>query len=235
MNSHRAENATMTKNLYELLKISQFPPVMQAAEDGLLCFGGELAPEVLMDAYIHGIFPWPHEGYPMLWFFPLERGVLEFSELHVSKSLEKLKRKNLYEFKVNTSFDQVIEHCSRVPRKEQKGTWITPEIFSAYKKMFELGFILSVECFRDGKLVGGLYGVFIAGVFSGESMFGLEDNVSKLCVFEIVRVLKEKGLQWMDIQMVTPVMEGLGGKYVSRENYLERLERSHKIYFKENL
>jgi leucyl/phenylalanyl-tRNA--protein transferase len=241
MNSNVAGSVTIVlaekwmnkKDLAKFFKISQFPPVTQAQDDGLLCFGGELEPEVLMDAYIHGVFPWPHEGYPLLWFFPFERGILEFSDLHVGKSLQKLARKNLYEFKLNTSFEKVIETCAKVPRKDQKGTWITPEMLNAYTKMFELGFILCVECYRKdtGSLVGGLYGVFIAGVFSGESMFGLEDNVSKLCVLEMARILKEKGLKWMDIQMVTPVMETLGGKYISRDEYLQKLKMSHKMYF----
>jgi len=220
------------QELMRFLKLSQFPPVEKADQDGLLCFGGELEPKIMIDAYIHGIFPWPHEGYPLLWFFPYERGVLDFKDLHVSKTLQKLIRKDLYEFRFNTCFDQVIEHCSRVPRKGQKGTWITPKMKSAYLKLFEMNLVLSVECFRkdSGKLVGGLYGVLLANVMSGESMFGLEDNVSKLCVIETVRLLKERGLDWMDIQMVTPVMESLGGKLVSRSEYIERLKRAHKTY-----
>lgn len=224
------KSVTMTE-LKRFLRKSQFPNVMSANQDGVLCFGGELSTNLLIDAYLHGIFPWPHEGYPLLWFFPYERGVLDFSELHVPRSLQKLQKKNLYDFRVNTSFEKVIEQCSRVPRKGQKGTWITPEMKKAYLKMYSLGYVLSVECFFDQKLVGGLYGIFIAGVFGGESMFGHEDNVSKLCVLETIRILKEKGLSWMDIQMVTPVMESLGGKYISRDKYIERLTMSQKEFF----
>lgn len=223
------------KDLHKYLQISNFPNPLAAPEDGVLCFGGDLEVDLLLDAYIHGIFPWPHEGYPLLWFSPLERGVLDFHELHIPHSLKKLIRKGHYYFKMNTQFPNVIEYCSRVPRKNQSGTWITEEMKEAYKKLYDEGHILCIECYKkdskgEEKLVGGLYGVLVAGVFSGESMFGLEDNVSKLCVLETVDRLKGLGMEWMDIQMVTPVLETLGGKYISREEYQERLKEAHRIF-----
>jgi leucyl/phenylalanyl-tRNA--protein transferase len=222
--------------LKKLTQISNFPDPKTADEDGILCFGGEFEVDILLDAYFHGIFPWPHEGYPLLWFFPLSRGVLFFKDIHISQSLKKLIKKNLYTFKVNTNFSEVINQCALVPRKDQKGTWITEEMKVAYKELFDMGHILCVECYRTDskgteKLVGGLYGVWIAGVFSGESMFGLEDNVSKLCVIEMTKELTNKGLNWMDIQMVTPVLESLGGSYVSRDEYLKMLKNSQKLFF----
>ncbi len=210
---------------------------MTAADDGILCFGGEFEKDLLLDAYIHGIFPWPHEGYPLLWFFPKERGVLDFKDLHIPQSLAKLIKKDLYTFKMNTRFDEVIEQCSLVPRKNQNGTWITDEMQLAYKELYDEGHILCIECYKKNSkdeetLVGGLYGVLVAGVFSGESMFGLESNVSKLCVIEVTKRLQGIGLEWMDIQMVTPVLESLGGKYISREEYKQRLDAVHKIFIK---
>ena len=106
----------------------------------------------------------------------------------------------------------------------------------AYKELYDQGHILCIECYRlnskgEERLVGGLYGVLVAGVFSGESMFGLESNVSKLCVIEAIKTLHGIGLEWMDIQMVTPVLESLGGKYISREEYKMRLEQVHKVFF----
>jgi leucyl/phenylalanyl-tRNA--protein transferase len=224
-------------NFKHLSLVSNFPDPMTADEDGILCFGGEFEVEILLDAYFHGIFPWPHEGYPLLWFFPLERGVLFFKDLHISQSLKKLIKKNLYTFKTNTRFMDVIEQCALVPRKNQKGTWITEEMKTSYKELFDLGHILCVECYKkdslgEEKLVGGLYGVWLAGVFSGESMFGLEDNVSKLCVIEMIKHLGQKGLEWMDIQMVTPVLGSLGGKYLSRSEYLKLLKASHKLFLR---
>lgn len=213
-----------------LSKKSQFPSPSQSDPDGLLCFGGELFPEILLDAYFHGIFPWPHEGLPLLWFSPKERGVIFFEDLHISKSLAKFQKKSHYTFTINQAFKEVVAGCSTVPRKGQKGTWITDEMKEAYLELFSLGYCLSVECWKNDKLVGGLYGVDVCGVFSGESMFGLEDNVSKLCFIEMVQYLKSKQRLWMDIQMVTPVTESLGGKYVSQDDYLKLLDQSHKLY-----
>lgn len=217
-------------DLRKYFQVTSFPDPLSAPDDGILCFGGDFEMDLLLDAYIHGIFPWPHEGYPLLWFSPLERGILEFQDLHIPQSLQKLIKKNLYTFKMNTNFPQVIEMCSRVPRKNQKGTWITDEMKDAYKKLYDEGHILCIECYKGEKLVGGLYGVLVAGVFSGESMFGLESNVSKLCVIEIVKRLQGIGMEWMDIQMVTPVLESLGGKYISRQEYQERLKKIHKLF-----
>ncbi len=213
---------------------SQFPHPREADEDGLLCFGGELFPEILLDSYFHGIFPWPHEGLPLLWFSPRERGVLFFENLHIPKSLQKYQKKTHYTYTFNKAFPEVMAGCSKVPRKGQKGTWITPPLKQAYIEMHSLGFARSVECWKDGKLVGGLYGVDVGGVFSGESMFGLESNVSKLCFIEMVQKLKEEQRTWMDIQMVTPVTESLGGVYISQDKYLSLLDKSHKQYFKES-
>jgi leucyl/phenylalanyl-tRNA--protein transferase len=222
-------------DIRKYFQLTSFPEVMTATDDGVLCFGGEFERDLLLDAYIHGIFPWPHEGYPLLWFFPKERGVLDFKELHVPQSLQKLIRKNIYSFKMNTKFEDVINYCSKVPRKGQKGTWITDEMMRAYKDLYDHGHILCIECYKsdskgEEKIVGGLYGVLVAGVFSGESMFGLESNVSKLCVIETIKRLQGIGLEWMDIQMVTPVLESLGGKYISREEYKKRLDNIHEIF-----
>lgn len=225
----------MRHDLRKYFQVTSFPDPMTASDDGVLCFGGDFETEILLDAYIHGIFPWPHEGYPLLWFFPKERGVLEFKDLHIPQSLAKLMRKRNYTFKMNTRFEDVMDQCAQVPRKGQKGTWITEEMKEAYKELFNLGHILCIECYKkdskgDETLVGGLYGILVAGVFSGESMFGLESNVSKLCVVEVTQKLQSIGLEWMDIQMVTPVLESLGGKYVSRTEYLDLLKESHKIF-----
>jgi leucyl/phenylalanyl-tRNA--protein transferase len=209
---------------------SQFPDPKQSDADGLLCFGGELCPEILLDAYYHGIFPWPHEGLPLLWFSPKERGILDFKDLHIPKSLQKLRKKLAYRFTVNTAFRDVIQGCSRVPRKGQKGTWITEDMVDAYCELYSLGYCISLECWKDGRLVGGLYGVDIGGVFSGESMFGLESNVSKLCFIETVYYLQSLGRDWMDIQMITSVTKSLGGKYISQDEYLSRLAKSHKLW-----
>lgn len=118
--------------------------------------------------------------------------------------------------------------CSKQPRPGQEGTWIIPTMIPAYEKFHQEGYAHSIECWREDKLVGGLYGVFVNGVFSGESMFHLEANTSKLCLIEMALKLKSLGLTWMDIQMITPVTELMGGHYISRRDFLVRLEKEHK-------
>src|SRR5690606_40930983 len=115
-------------DLRKYFKTTSFPDPLSAPEDGVVCFGGDFETDLLLDAYIHGIFPWPHEGYPLLWFSPWERGVLDFQDIHIPQSLKKLIKKNLYEFKINSRFSEVIDYCSQVTRKGQAGTWINAEM-----------------------------------------------------------------------------------------------------------
>lgn len=205
------------------------PWILPEESDGLIYIGGNLEPETLVRAYSSGIFPWPlEEAYPLFWFCPTPRGVLDFQELHLPRSLEKLRRKNPYRFTFNTAFRRVMEECARQPRPGQDGTWITASLLPAYVRFHEEGFAHSIECWRGDELVGGLYGVYVKGIFSGESMFHLEPNTSKLCLVEMVHRLATLGLEWMDIQMLTPVTEQLGGHYISRRDFLTRLKREHR-------
>ena len=204
------------------------PWILPEESDGLIYVGGNLEIETLMNAYRKGIFPWPlEEQYPLFWFCPEPRGILEFSSLHIPKSLEKIRRKGIYQFSTNQAFARVMKACADQKRPGQEGTWIIPEMFSAYQKFHEAGYAHSIECWRGTELVGGLYGVYIDGVFSGESMFHREPNTSKLCLWEMARRLQAKGIEWMDIQMLTPVTEQLGGSYVSRKEFLEMLKKEH--------
>jgi leucyl/phenylalanyl-tRNA--protein transferase len=212
------------------------PWLLPDESDGLIYIGGNLAVETLVNAYTLGIFPWPLEPeYPLFWFCPEPRGVLDFSEIHVPRSLAKLQKKNAYHFTFNKAFNRVMDACADQKRKGQEGTWIVPEMFPAYDRFHKEGYAHSVECWRGDKLVGGLYGVLVKGVFSGESMFHKEPNTSKLCVLAMIERLKAAGFTWMDIQMVTPVMENLGGKYITRKEFLGRLRREHAKFPKEKL
>lgn len=202
----------------------RFPDPTLTSEDGLLCVGGDLEVETLFEAYSRGIFPWPQEGFPLLWFCPPQRGVLEFKDFHVSKSLQKQIKKKDYEFKMNNDFDQVIEACASQPRVGQEGTWILGEMVEAYKKFHRAGFCHSFEIWQRGVLVGGLYGVEVNGVFSGESMFFRKDNMSKIALVETVKYLLSRGCEWIDVQMVTPQIQRFGGKYIDREEFLKRLK-----------
>lgn len=203
-------------------------PDPEKSLEGLVDISDDLSCDRLLEAYSFGIFPWPQgEGnLPTLWFCPENRGVLDFSDFHPSASLKKLSRQGKFEFSFNRAFDHVIELCSQMPRPEQSGTWITPRLITAYKKFHRAGYAHSVEVWSGGKLAGGLYGVWAAGSFSGESMFFLKPNASKLALLELVEILRANGVEWMDIQMVTPLSESFGGKYIKRPEFLKRLAAS---------
>lgn len=205
-----------------------FPDPRLAEEDGLLCWGGELNPETLFEAYSKGIFPWPQEGYPLLWFSPEQRGIIDFSDFHISKRLARDLKRAEFEVSFDQEFEQVISHCQKIKRPNEKGTWITKDILSAYLKFHSAGYVHSVECWKDKRLVGGLYGVFVGGVFSGESMFHLLDDASKFCLIQLVELLKTKSLTWIDTQMVTPLVKNFGGKYIDRDNFLKRHQEANK-------
>jgi leucyl/phenylalanyl-tRNA--protein transferase len=209
-----------------MLKV-RFPSPLAAGEDGLLCYGGNLAVETLAEAYQQGIFPWPQEGLPLLWFSPEKRGVLDFSELHWSRRFLRALRDTRFRVTFNQAFARVIAECASVPRAHEPGTWILPAMQEAYLRFHEAGYAHSVECWMGEQLVGGLYGVYVGGVFSGESMFFKMSDASKRCLFAVIQALQVNGVEWMDIQMVTPLLEKLGGKYVSRDEFLLRLEKAH--------
>lgn len=200
-----------------------FPDPREAGDDGLLCVGGDLEVETLITAYSLGIFPWPQEGLPLLWFSPLERGVLDFADVHWPRRLLRVVRNGGFEVTFNRAFAEVIRECALVPRSHEKGTWILPEMQAAYLRFHQAGYAHSVECWREGRLVGGLYGVYVGGVFSGESMFYRESDASKVCLHALVTRLSDAGLRWMDTQMVTPILETFGGKYIARHDYLQRV------------
>lgn len=205
--------------------MSLFPDPRTATPEGLVAVGGHLSVPVLREAYDQGIFPWPQEGYPMLWFSPDPRGILDFSDLHLSHSFKKWLRKENSElvFTVNRAFDQVIRECQQQPRPGQDGTWILPSMVLAYQKMFAAGRALSGECWYQGELVGGIYGVRAEKYFSAESMFHRKSNASKYALLKMVEHLKAQGETWMDIQMVTEASSALGGKLISREEFLSRI------------
>jgi len=207
----------------------------QVSLDGVVAVGGALGYETLLHSYARGIYPWPHEGYPNLWFCPEQRGVLEFKDFHVSRSLEKFRRWHPeLEVRFNRNFDEVIQACSLQNRKNQDGTWINSEVVAGYQDLYKRDFAWTAECWnsRDNLLLGGLYGVNILGVFSGESMFYKATNASKIALWGLIERLKENGIEWIDTQMVTPIVEQFGGKYVPRQEYLKKyLKKSQEKSF----
>lgn len=202
-----------------------FPPVDTADDDGLLAIGGDMRPETLLDAYSQGIFPWPLSvDFPLAWFSPDPRGVLEFKNLHIPRSLKKIIKSSPYDLRMNQSFLEIIKLCAAVPRKDQPTTWITPQIIESYHSLFKLGYAWSAGAWQGQRLVGGVYGVQIHKFRSGESMFTLEDNAGKLCLLHAIETFQNNGVTWLDTQMVTPVVENLGGDYIPRDEFLDLLK-----------
>ena len=209
--------------VYELDERIAFPRPELADEDGLLAIGGDLRPERLLLAYAHGIFPWYSQGVPILWHSPDPRMVLEVGRFRVSRSLRKAIRRGTYEIKLDTAFRRVVEHCATVDRPDQGGTWITDDMSEAYSELHELGFAHSAEAWRDGHLVGGVYGVSMGSLFFGESMFALEPNASKVAFVTLVEQLAAWGTELIDCQVHTDHLERFGAVMWPRARYLEFL------------
>ncbi len=207
-----------------------FPPIESASDEGLLAIGGNLDNETLLAAYTQGIFPWPvSKETPLTWFSPDPRGLLYIENFHTSKSFLKFLKKNPFKVKFNSDFRSVIEKCCLIDRKHEEGTWITNEIINAYHSFFDDGHAYSVEVYQNEKLVGGLYGVIIGEYISGESMFFEETNASKVALHALVQVLKSNQIKWLDTQMVTPVIQSMGGEYCDRKDFIELLSKSISV------
>ncbi len=206
------------------MAIIQFPDPRTASPEGIVAIGGDLHPQSVLSAYRQGIFPWPVEKLPLLWFCPAERGVLEFSALHLPRSLRRARRQAPYAFSFDRAFPAVIRGCAETPRPGQHGTWITPAVITAYCRLHDLGVAHSVEAWVGNELVGGVYGVEIDGAFAAESMFHRRSNASKLALLHLIDHLAARGLDWIDVQTLTPHMARLGAQLVSRDVFLERLQ-----------
>src|SRR5882762_4031894 len=194
-----------------------------ASVDGIVALGGSLTATNLVRAYRRGIFPWPIDEYLLPWCCPEERAILEFKDLHVPRRLARVQRQMPFHFTIDQSFEEVIVSCAKVKRKGEAGTWITQRMIRGYCELHKKGHAHSVEVWEGNTLVGGLYGVDAGGAFSGESMFCYRSNASKLALLHLIDHLQKKGLDWIDIQMMTPHMKALGAKSIDRSEFLRRL------------
>jgi leucyl/phenylalanyl-tRNA--protein transferase len=200
-----------------------FPPPTATTRDGLLCVGGRLSPDWLLDAYGHGIFPWPMwDEEPIAWWSPDPRAILEFDALRISRRLRRTIRSGKFQATCDRAFEEVIRACGTAENRKNN-TWLTPAMIAAYCRMYELGHAHSLEIWHDGQLVGGTYGIAIGGLFAAESMFYRERDASKVALVHLVAHLRARGYQLLDIQQWTPHTGSLGGVEIRRTEYLRRL------------
>ncbi|TKI68210.1 leucyl/phenylalanyl-tRNA--protein transferase [Sulfurimonas crateris] len=204
---------------YDLL----FPDPNSANEDGIVAWGGDLNPSRVIRAYQNGIFPWYGKDDPVIWWSTDPRLIMELDDFRLSRSLKKSMKK--FEYRFDANFTEVIRHCSSVKRDNQNGTWIQDDIIEAYSLLHGMGIAHSVESYKDGKLVGGLYGVVVGKVFCGESMFSIVSDASKSAYVVLVKHLKFWGYDFIDCQVPTEHLKSLGAKEVAREYFLNRLKR----------
>jgi leucyl/phenylalanyl-tRNA--protein transferase len=209
--------------IYLLGQDHHFPDPGRSHGSGLLAVGGDLDPDRLLVAYRRGIFPWYSEGDPILWYSPDPRFVLLPPAFRVPRSLRQTFRRRPYDLRVDTAFSDVITACGLVPRPGQGGTWITPGMLSAYTELHRRGWAHSFEAWRDGQLVGGLYGVSIGDVFFGESMFARAGDASKVAFVAAAAQLWRWGIQLLDSQVYTDHVSRFGAVEVPRRKYLELL------------
>ncbi|HUS24161.1 MAG TPA: leucyl/phenylalanyl-tRNA--protein transferase [Candidatus Binatia bacterium] len=201
-----------------------FPPPQLAMREpnGLLAIGGDLSVTRLLRAYSAGIFPWYNPDEPILWWCPDPRAVLAPQDFHTSRSLAKRLRKRDFAVSMNAAFPRVLEACA-APRARGRGTWLGPEMKHAYAQLHERGFAQSVEVWRRGELVGGLYGVSLGRMFYGESMFSRIDDGSKIAFHYLCAQLAAWRFELMDCQIASRHLATLGAAEMPRERFLARL------------
>jgi leucyl/phenylalanyl-tRNA--protein transferase len=199
----------------------KFPDVSEASIDGLLAIGGDLSSERLLQAYSSGIFPWFEDNEPIMWWSPNPRFVLFPGDLKVSKSMQHVLKKAQFKVTENKAFRAVVENCAITKREGQRGTWITDDMIEAYMKLHKLGYAKSIEVWQDDDLVGGLYGIDLKNkVFCGESMFAKVSNASKV---GFITYVQNSDYKLIDCQLHTKHLESLGGKQMSRSDFLKFL------------
>jgi leucyl/phenylalanyl-tRNA--protein transferase len=203
-----------------------FPPPHLAIREGLLAVGGDLSVDRLIAAYSQGVFPWYAEDDPILWWSPDPRLVLYPHELHISRSLRRLLKKGRFSFTLDRAFADVIRGCAAVRGEDHPGTWIVPEMITAYMHLHAAGLAHSVEAWSEGQLAGGLYGVSLGRTFFGESMFTRVSNASKAALAVMVQNLSCQGFDLIDCQVSTPHLMQFGSREIPRARFLRELHTS---------
>ena len=214
--------------LFRLSERLDFPPAWLARSDGLLCIGGDLSAQRILLAYENGIFPWFSENEPILWWSPDPRLVLFPGNINVSKSLNKKIKGNFFHLTIDHAFEETILSCSKPRKKEYAGTWLVEEMIQAYVQLHKLGYAHSIETWKEDRLVGGLYGICLGGIFFGESMFSFENDASKIALATLAGHLKQHRFDLIDCQVTTNHLLSLGATEISRNSYLDIIQRSIK-------
>ena len=198
-----------------------FPNPESAHPSGAVAYGGDFSVERLLVAYSMGIFPWPSGPKQIWWHAPAERFVLVPGLVRINRTLKKVLGHHPYRISLDTCFERVMQACAQTARPDQDGTWILPEMISAYTQLHHMGLAHSVEAWRGDELVGGLYGVALGLGFNGESMFSHADNASKVAFVTLAAQLERWGFYFIDAQVHTPLLESLGGTLIPRRSFGE--------------
>jgi len=223
----------------------QFPPSNEW-KGNIISIGGNLSPGLLLSAYEQGIFPWYGPKNPVLWQSPDPRCVIFPDKLHVSDSMKKILKKNVYKITYDEDFNGVIRGCAdtKRPRRNKvakflyklfakfklfpkllsSGTWVTNDIIEAYTELHRLGWAHSAEAWLDGELVGGCYGILLGRIFCGESMFAKAPNASKAAFLSFAKLLFDHGVACVDCQVPSDYLMSLGGEEMSRKEFLELIK-----------
>ena len=226
----------MTLPWLSLANDDQFPPIEHALEDGLVAAGGDLSPQRLLNAYRHGLFPWFNQNDPILWWSPNPRMVLFTDKIKRSKSLKKTLKTTSIKVTLDQAFEQVMAACSQ-PRSDliddpNNGTWIHPEMIDAYVQLHQQGHAHSVECWQDGELVGGLYGVAIGKMFFGESMFSRIRDSSKIALVALCQQLERWGFKLIDCQVFSEHLASLGAEEIEQDEFMKYI---HSLCQQDNI
>ncbi len=209
--------------MYTLKGEFYFPDLSMANTDGLLAIGGDLDPERLKLAYSRGIFPWFEDDKVIMWWSPDPRMVLFPEEIKISKSMQRILKSAQFRVTQNVAFEQVVSFCASVNRTDQEGTWITEGMKTAFASLYYQGLAKSFEVWREDELVGGLYGVQTGKVFSGESMFSLESNASKVALIFLAQCAAANGIALIDCQLYTNHLQSMGAREISRAEFISFL------------
>ncbi len=217
-----------TPPLY-LLDDFEFPSPYEPYEDGFMGASYDLHPKRLLEGYSNGFFPWYQDEEGLFhWFVLDERMFLKTDELRVTKRLRQKLRSRKWSFSINERFDDVIRMCGSVKRKHENGTWISEDFINSYKKLHELGFVISVEAYYEGELAGGFYGVAINRYFSGESMFHIRPDASKLALIYFCDLLKQNDVEFIDCQVPSEHLGRMGGKVYKKEEFVPMIQQAAK-------